>query len=95
MPESPRFVSSLPSLFYIASLTFLVVRWLASKGLLKEAERSVARAHEIKQQDVAGNKFVQNVVNEIADQVEVERRLSSGWISCFNPANKTLNRTLL
>ena len=91
MPESPKFVSSLPSLFYIASLTFLVVRWLASKGLLKEAERSVARAHEIKQQDVAGNKFVQNVVNEIADQVEVECHLSSGWIrSCFNPANKNV-----
>ena len=76
-------------------MTFLVGRWLASRGLLKEAERSVARAHGIKQQDVAGNKFVQNVVNEIADQVEVERRLSSGWISCFNPANKTLYRTLL
>jgi hypothetical protein len=73
-------------------LAFHVARWLSSNGLVKEAERSVARAHEIKQQDVAGNKFVQNVVNEIADQlVEVERHLSSGWIrSCFNPANKNV-----
>jgi len=58
----------------------LLSRWLASEGLLKEAERSVARAHGIKQQDVAGNKFVQNIVNDIADQVEVERCLSSRWI---------------
>ena len=45
-------LSRLPSLFYIASLAFLVARWLASKGLLKEAERSVARTHRIKQQDL-------------------------------------------
>ncbi|KAF8814578.1 hypothetical protein BYT27DRAFT_7129908 [Phlegmacium glaucopus] len=70
-------------------------RWLAAHGRLKEAERSIARAHGIKEQDESGNKFVQVTVDEIAHQIEVESRLASGWISCFKPANKTLYRTLL
>ena len=96
MPESPRFVLPFPISILFDSISFsFPARWLAAHGRLKEAERSVARAHGIKKEDQSESKLVQGVVSEIANQIEVERRLASGWISCFKPANKTLYRTLL
>jgi len=70
-------------------------RWLASKGRIKEAERSVARAYGIKQMDKSANRFVVTEVDEIYNQIESERRLAAGWLACFRPGNKTLYRTLL
>ena len=95
MPESPRFVSILRSHFF-PSCPDLPFRWLAAHGRLKEAERSVARAHGVKQEDQAQDPIVQSIVRQIADQVEAESHLqASDWISCFKSENKTLYRTLL
>ncbi|KAF8962856.1 general substrate transporter [Flammula alnicola] len=70
-------------------------RWLAAHGRIKEAERSIARSHGIKEGDEQSNRFVKAEVDEIANQIEMERHLNAGWIDCFRPANKTLYRTLL
>ncbi|KJA18936.1 hypothetical protein HYPSUDRAFT_44786 [Hypholoma sublateritium FD-334 SS-4] len=70
-------------------------RWLAAHGRLKEAERSIARAYGIKEADESSNRFVQAEVDEIANQVEMERRLRGGWLDCFKGANKTRYRTFL
>ncbi|KDR83797.1 hypothetical protein GALMADRAFT_236183 [Galerina marginata CBS 339.88] len=70
-------------------------RWLAAHGRLKEAQRSIERAHGIKVVDEKVDRFVAAEVEEIANQVEIEGRLKSGWIDCFKPSNKTLYRTLL
>ncbi|KAF9484553.1 general substrate transporter [Pholiota conissans] len=70
-------------------------RWLAAQGRLKEASHSIARSYGIKEIDESSDRFVQAEVSEIANQIELERRLQGGWIDCFKPRNKTLYRTLL
>jgi hypothetical protein len=95
-PESPKFVSVLRSLFFLLPDLDLPFRWLAAHGRLREAERSVARAHGVKQEDQAESQIVQSIVRQIAKQVEAESHLqASDWISCFKFENKTLYRTLL
>ena len=77
---------------FLTGISFsLSVRWLAAHGRLQEAERSIARVHGLK----SDHKLVQGVIGEIANRIEIERRLASGWISCFRPDNRTLYRTLL
>ena len=95
-PESPKFVSVLRPLFFLPDLD-LRFRWLAAHGRLRETdERSIARAHGVKQEDRAESQIVQSIVRQIAKQVEAESHLqASDWISCFKPENRTLYRTLL
>ncbi|KAJ3509979.1 hypothetical protein NLJ89_g4928 [Agrocybe chaxingu] len=70
-------------------------RWLAAHGRLKEASHSIAQSYGIKSLDEDTNQYVRSEVDEIANQIEHERRIKAGWISCFSPKNKTLYRTLL
>ena len=97
MPESPRFVSVLRSPFFSLLDPDLPFRWLAANGCLKEAERSVARAHGVKQEDQAESRIVQSIVRQIAKPSRSRKPSlsASDWISCFKPENKTLYRTLL
>lgn len=85
-------------LFYFPFICFQLINfgsWLAARGRIKDAQRSVARSYGIKSKDESTNRFVQAEVDEIVNQVEYERLLARGWIDCFKPANKTLYRTLL
>ena len=95
LPESPRLVSVFIS-FIFCSWPYLPFRWLAVHGRLKEAERSVACAHGVKEEVQAEDPTAQSIVRGIAKQVEEESHLQpSDWIGYFKPENKTLYRTLL
>jgi MFS transporter, SP family, sugar:H+ symporter len=41
------------------------------------------------------NQAIWREVEDVHNQVELEKNLSAGWLECFRPNRKTLYRTLL
>ncbi|KAG6844267.1 hypothetical protein H0H87_008303 [Tephrocybe sp. NHM501043] len=70
-------------------------RWLASRGRIDEARRSLARSHGVPRDKIQTDPFLVSKVDEIRSNVEHETRLRAGWLDCFRIQNKTLYRTLL
>ncbi|KAG6848857.1 hypothetical protein H0H93_013395 [Arthromyces matolae] len=68
-------------------------RWLAMRGRFDQVRHSLARSHGIKNEDT--DPFLHAKLEEIRSNVEHERSVRAGWVTCFRPANKTLYRTLL
>ena len=68
---------------------------MAAKGKRDEAAKAIARIYGIKEKDAPTNRYVLAEVDEIVNQLEMEKRIRAGWIDCFKPRNKTLYRTLL
>jgi MFS transporter, SP family, sugar:H+ symporter len=70
-------------------------RWLATHGLLEQAERSLAVCRGLSPNKAKDDFLLKKEIEEIRNSVEYEKEVRSGWLECFNPKHKLLYRTIL
>jgi SP family sugar:H+ symporter-like MFS transporter len=70
-------------------------RWLAKQGRIEHARESLARVRGIGKHEAHEHRIVKAEAEGIQSQVEYERNIQAGWLTCFKPKDKILYRTLL
>jgi len=62
---------------------------------MEEAKSALARARQVRADDVHMNNLLEHEIEGIRETAENERKIRAGWLACFNPQRKILYRTLL
>jgi SP family sugar:H+ symporter-like MFS transporter len=70
-------------------------RWLAKQGRIHHARESLARVRGLKKSQAHDDHVVRREAEAIESQVEYERNIQAGWLTCFQPGGRILYRTLL
>ena len=70
-------------------------RWLAKKGRLEEARRSIARSRGIPLEEAEHNKMIHREIEDMQSALEYEREVQASFWTCFTFKDKMLYRTLL
>jgi len=70
-------------------------RWLAGRDRMEEAKSALARARQVRADDIHTDRLLEREIEGIRESAEHERKIRAGWFACFNPQRKILYRTLL
>lgn len=62
---------------------------------MEEAKSALARARQVRIDDVYANNLLEREIEGIRETAEYERKIQAGWLACFSPQRKTLYRTFL